>query len=364
MIHNKKTRGHLYLRRCCSKRKFSLFGDKGKAMQSRFNILSLSGGGFLGLYTISVIAALEEITRGPIARNVDIIAGTSVGGIIALGLAAEVPAINIRVAFERNGTAIFSNRPAAASRFEIIRDIGRSLLRPRYQADALRQAIVEIVGEEARLGDLKHRVLIPAVNLTKGRPQVFKTPHHPTFRMDLNLKLVDVALATSAAPTYFPIAAIDDALYADGGLYANSPDLFALHETEHFLGQVREAIYLLSIGTTTTQYSFPHAHGRQFGLLKWSQQQRLVNVIISSQQHAVDYIMRHQLKERYLRLDASQSKEQERHLALDVATEDAQKTIRGLAAGTVQARINDAELQSFLSHEAAAPAFYHGRASG
>jgi patatin-like phospholipase/acyl hydrolase len=332
-------------------------------MSERFNILSLSGGGFLGLYTVSVLTGLEEAAGGPIARHFDLMAGTSVGGIIALGLAAEVPAPTIKTAFERNGTAIFSDRPAPATWRETVRDLARFLRKPKYQPNALRRTVIDLVGAETRIGDLKHRVIVPAVNLTKGKPQVFKTSHHPDFCTDLRLKVVDVALATAAAPTYFPIAEIGDSLYADGGLYANSPDILALHEAEHFLGQTCSRVHLLSIGTTTSQFSFSHAHGRQLGALGWWRDQRLVNVIIASQQHSVDYIAGHRLGDRYLRLDADQSKEQERHLALDVATEDAQKTVRGLAAATVQSHINDARLRAFLAHAAPAPVFHH-RLSG
>jgi predicted acylesterase/phospholipase RssA len=311
---------------------------------SRFHILSLSGGGFLGLYSASVLAGLEEYVGAPIARHVDLLAGTSVGGIIALGLAAEVPAAAIKSAFERNGIDIFSDRPAPVTKLGVARDLLRAAWKPKYQAEALRRTITEIVGSGTRMGDLKHRVIVPAVNLTKGKPQVFKTPHHIDFRTDLHLKVVDVALATAAAPTYFPIAEIGDALYADGGLYANSPDLLALHEAEHFLRQPSEVIHVLSIGTTTSQFSFAHALGRQLGSFGWLSEQRLVNVMIASQQHSVDFMMRHRLGDRYLRLDADQSKEQERHLALDVATADAQKTIRGLAGATVQSNINDPRL--------------------
>jgi patatin-like phospholipase/acyl hydrolase len=328
-------------------------------MSEPFHILSLSGGGFLGLYTVSVLAGLEEAAGAPLARRFDLMAGTSVGGIVALGLAAEVPASEIKSAFERNGAAIFSDRPAPTTWWGVVRDLARSLRKPKYQTEALRRTVVDLVGEETRIGDLKHRVIVPAVNLTKGRPQVFKTPHHPDFRTDLHLKVVDVALATAAAPTFFPIAEVGDALYADGGLYANSPDLLALHEAEHFLQQPMSTVHVLSVGTTTSQFSFAHAHGRQLGSFGWLREQRLVNVIIASQQHSVDYIMRHRLADRYLRLDTDQSKEQERHLALDVATEDAQRTLRGLAAATTQSHINDGRLKAFLAHNARPPAFHH-----
>jgi patatin-like phospholipase/acyl hydrolase len=327
-------------------------------MNSRFNILSLSGGGFLGLYTAALLARLEEASGAPLARRFDLLAGTSIGGIIALGLAAEIPAIKIQTAFEQNGVMIFSSRPAPIGWFATVIDMPRYIFKPKYRADALRQTIVDLVGTDSRIGDLKHRVLVPAVNLTKGCPQIFKTPHHEGFRVDLHRLIVDVALATSAAPTYFPIAAIGDSLYADGGLYANSPDLLAVHEAEHFLSQADENLHVLSVGTTTAQYSFAHANGRQLGLFGWARDQRLVSAMIASQQQSVDFMMRHRLGDRYLRLDAAQSKEQERHLGLDVATADAQRTIRGLAEATVQASISDARLQAFLTYEAS-PAFFH-----
>ena len=50
-------------------------------MAEPFHILSLSGGGFLGLYTISVLTELERLSERPIARRFDLLAGTSVGGI-------------------------------------------------------------------------------------------------------------------------------------------------------------------------------------------------------------------------------------------------------------------------------------------
>jgi patatin-like phospholipase/acyl hydrolase len=89
------------------------------------------------------------------------------------------------------------------------------------------------------MSDLVRPVVIPAVCLTKGGPKVFKTGHHPRFVLDWRLPVSDVALATSAAPTYFPAHRIGDDLYADGGMFANSPDMIALHEAEQFLGVSR-----------------------------------------------------------------------------------------------------------------------------
>lgn len=328
-------------------------------MSERFHILSLSGGGYLGLYTVSVLAALEEVSGEPIARRFDLIAGTSVGGIIALGLAAEVPAAKIKEAFERDGTSIFSDRAAPRGKLGAMRDLARFWCKPKYPSNSLRQTVAGIVGANARIGDLKHPVIVPAVNLTKGGPQLFKTPHHPDFSQDLKLCVTDVALATAAAPTYFPVAEIGNSLYADGGLYANSPDLLAVHEAETFFGRSVSDIHLLSIGTTTSQFSFSHANGRQLGAFAWMSEQRLVSVIIAAQQHSVDFMMKHRLGDRYLRIDALQSKEQERDLALDVATLSAQSTLKGLADASVRSNFNNPRLGEFLSYLASQAKFFH-----
>lgn len=83
--------------------------------QLPFQILCLSGGGFLGLYTASVLRRLEEEFGAPIGQCFDLIAGTSVGGIIALGLAAHKSAGEIEAAFLEHGARIFSDAEPAKS---------------------------------------------------------------------------------------------------------------------------------------------------------------------------------------------------------------------------------------------------------
>jgi len=324
-----------------------------------FQILSLSGGGYLGLYTAAVLAQLELHANIRVANQFDLLAGTSIGGIIALALAAEVPAAEVQSAFERNGHAIFGSSPPARSKVAVITDLCRKAFKSKYRADALRSTIEEIVSADLRIGELIHPVLVPAVNLSKGSPQLFKTPHHETFSFDLNLRVVDVAMATAAAPTYFPLAEIGDALYTDGGLFANSPDLLALHEATYFFEQPEGDIKVLSIGTTTAQFSFAHTANKRYGVFQWFKGARLLNVIIASQQRSVDLMMRHRLADNYLRLDETQSKEQEHILGLDVATVEAQSTIRALASGTAQRAINDPLLRAMLERVAPAPKFYH-----
>ncbi len=326
-----------------------------------FQILSLSGGGFLGLYTISIIEKIEEQLGQPIARSFDLIAGTSIGGIIALGLAAEVPAKTIREQFEENGAKIFSPR-ARQSGIKGYYDILRFLTKPKYSYKALRETIVSLLGKETTLGDLKHPVIIPTVNLTKGSPQFFKTPHHPSFKRDLYINALNVALATSAAPIYFPLARINNSLFADGGLYANAPDLAAMHEAEHFFDIASRDIRMLSIGTTTSSFSLAHAQGDKLGLINWAKDQKLIRVVMASQQMHTENIIKHKLDDNYLIIDYLQSAQQESHLALDVATPEAIKTILGVTDTSYQQYVGDKLLLEMLRHQAPNPVFYDSKA--
>ena len=204
--------------------------------------------------------------------------------------------------------------------------------KPRYSIAPLRTAITRLIDKDATLGDALHPVAIPAVNLTQGQPQVFKTRHKAEWNRDWKLNAVDIALATSAAPTFFELAEVDGNLYADGGLFANAPDLITLHEAEHFFDVPVGHQRLLSIGTTTKSYSVSFDAGRQFGLMNWiMEDQRLFSVTISSQQQFVDQLVRHRMGERYFRLDHEPSQEQAQDLGLDRASEAAQKTLLGLA---------------------------------
>jgi len=327
---------------------------------SRFNILSLSGGGFLGLYTVKVLAMLEELSDDkPIARSADLLAGTSVGGIIALGLAAEVEARKIYAAFKERGSQIFPDRPELGGVFGSARYLMKYGKSAKYSSDALRETIEGLLPDKnMTLGDLSHRAIIPAVNLSTGAPRVFKTPHNSNLTYDARLRVVDVALATSAAPTFFPMADIDGAMHADGGLFANAPDILAIHEAEHFLGIDPALFHMLSIGTTTSKFSFSHRNGSNFGLIQWMTGQRLIKAMMASQQKSVEFMARHRLQDRYLRLDEEQSPEQNADLALDMATPHAIGTLTALGEQTgKEARANGA-IRDFLNHDARAAEFF------
>jgi uncharacterized protein len=315
-----------------------------------FQALSLTGGGYRGLFTGRALQVMEEHIGVPIGRRFDLTCGTSIGGIVALAVAFEVPMKKVVDVFELHGEAIFPLHEPPSSKIGKGWDLWKHSRKPRYSTAALREAITKLIDKDATLNDAKHAVAIPAVNVTQGKPQVFKTRHKAEWTRDWKFKAVDVALATAAAPTFFELAEVGGNLYADGGLFANAPDLLALHEAEHFFGVLTEAVRILSIGTTTKSYSVSFGAGRQFGVADWMEDQRLFSVTISAQQQFVDQLIQHKLQDRYVRLDHEPSQEQARDLGLDVATEAARKTLKALADKATTDALGN-KLKVYLTHQ-------------
>lgn len=314
-----------------------------------FQALALTGGGYRGLFTAHALEIMEQECGDHVAQHFDLICGTSIGGIVALAAAFEVPMSKVVSVFIDRGKEIFPPHSRTTGLGTFV-DLWKHRSKPRYASATLRSVITDLIPSDATLGDALHPVCIPSVNVTEGKPQVFKTRHIAEWRRDWKLKAVDVALATAAAPTFFELAQVESSRYADGGLYANAPDLIAMHEAEHFFDVPSEAIRLLSVGTTTQKYSVSHSAGRAFGIMDWMADQRLFNVIISAQQQFVEHMVSHRLAENYLRVDQQPSNEQAQDLGLDIATESATTTLMALAEKAVT-DILGTRLQPFLKHK-------------
>ncbi len=331
----------------------------------RFQILSISGGGYCGLYSASLLADFEKRSReGVLARNFDLLAGTSIGGILALALAAEVPMSRVKEVLEEKGPLIFGTAKAPRSRLGKWTNFAKKAFCAQYRASALRSSLLEVFSPSLRMVDLTHPVIIPAVNLSAGRTQLFKTPHRDDLFADKERLVVDVAMATSAAPTYFPISRINDHIYADGGLFANTPDLLAWHEAQHFMGRNENELHVLSIGTTTSRFSFAIPQNSSFGLFQWTVGSKLARAALASQHQSASFILKHRLGDRYVRLDHELSSDQERELGLDVASKEAQQTLRALASTTAQNHFATDVIQQFLLHRSSPGRYLSNHLSG
>lgn len=313
--------------------------------EKEFRILALSGGGYLGVFTAALLADLEEKVGEPLGRRFDLIAGTSVGGILAVALAFELPMREILGLFLDRGDQVFSSRALPKGAVSRLIDLTRSVMGPKYDGMALREALTEYLGD-AKLGKALHHVVIPSVNVTRSHTKVFKTPHGPASKGDERVLAVDVAMATSAAPAYFPSVEINGELFADGGMFAVAPDQVALHEAEHFMGVDPDRVRMLSIGTGTSGYQPAEGVTDDSGAVGWLSDGRLLLTLISVQQQHVQAMMEDRLRNRYLRLDAPWPPRA--GLGIDVATADSARLLTTMAHGTLQ-DVNARRLESFLS---------------
>lgn len=319
--------------------------------QPIFHVLALSGGGYRGLYTATVLAELEAALGQPLAKHFDLICGTSAGGLLALGLAQEVPAKELQALFLEKGKRIFDNRTWM-----------RWLLGRWFRAKHSNKGLTEVLEEQfknATIGDLKHRVLIPAVNYSTGLGQFFKTPHHVSFELDHRMSLVEVALATSAAPVYFPLVRNDRGVFADGGLVGNAPGFFGLHEVNTFLCPNRKArVRVLSIGTMTIGATIRGGARLDRGLSNWG---GLFDLVISAQASSSNYMLRQSLREDYFQIDDAATPDQSKDVkALDRVTLASTNTLRDRATHAAQRALGEPLFQPFRNHLAAAPTFFHG----
>jgi uncharacterized protein len=302
-----------------------------EAAPREFRILALSGGGYLGLYSAALLAAIEARAGEPIGRRFDLVAGTSVGGIIAAAVAFELPLSELVDFFVEHGAEVFSARAAPSGAVGRLLDLSRSVLGPKYANDALREALDARLGR-ATFADALHPLVLPAVNVTRSTTKVFKTPHALESRGDERVRVADAVLAACAAPAYFPSVPIDGALYADGGLFAVAPDQVALHEAEHFMGIAPDRVRMLSIGTATLGYQPAEGVDADAGAVGWLSDGRLILTLIAVQQQHVQAMMEDRLGARYLRLDAEWPAGA--GLGIDIATAQAAKTLTALAART------------------------------
>ncbi len=207
-------------------------------------ILSIDGGGIKGAFPASFLAELEAQVGDPIGRYFDLIAGTSTGGIIALGLGLGMSAAEVLRFYEHEGPRIF-----AGGR----RRLGlRWLAKTKHNPAALRQALENALGSKT-LSASTTRLVIPSLNADTGDIYLYKTPHDARVRFDGERSAVDVALATAAAPTYLPThwPTVGPPMI-DGGLWANNPIAVAVTEALGVLRWSAEEIEVLSVGCTAS----------------------------------------------------------------------------------------------------------------
>jgi len=298
-----------------------------------FKIISIDGGGIKGLYSSTILEHLEDKFDCYISDYFDMICGTSTGGLIALAISLKISANQISNFYINHGSEIFPRRSKINNWYRQIIGGGK------FSDQALRKALEEVFGN-SKIGESNNLLCIPSYSITDARPWIFKFDHEEgELSRDNTAKYVDVALATSAAPTFFPLAEIDyydNKQFIDGGVWANNPTLCGLIEAlKYFVGPNKEfqKVDILSISSLSHTGGKPTGLKREMGFIDWGND--LFETTLAGQNLFTDYFMTKineigEVPVRYTRIPSNDiSSEQESLIQLDVATPDSINLIRG-----------------------------------
>lgn len=277
-------------------------------------VLSLDGGGMRGIYSANYLSRLtQNFARKngsqsiDLGKQFDLIAGTSTGAFIACGLAAGIDLVKIVTMYQEFGNQIFQLQLPHGNKLTVLARIVKDIICREKSLEAgtssLRQALLSCFGDET-IGMLYDRrkiaLAIPAIEMGRHRGWVFKTAHlENSSKRDDDYLLVDVCLASSAAPIYRSLAAIDVPnskvtgafnVFCDGGLWANNPVLVALVDALK-MAQAEQAIEIYCMGTC------PRPAGEELdkkevnrGLVGWKFGGEAASLAIDSQEFANDFI--------------------------------------------------------------------------
>lgn len=317
-----------------------------------FKILSIDGGGIKGLYSSTIIEHLEQ-RFGQMSDYFDMICGTSTGGLIALCLGLKIPATEISKIYAEQGQIIFPKRSKLGG---IIR---QTFWNGKYSDKPLKTVLQSVFGEK-KVRDLDNLICVPSYSLTDARPWVFKRDHGKLDR-DNNTSLVDVALATSAAPTYFPLCEIpiyNDKQFIDGGVWANNPALVGIIEAlTYFVGKDKEftSVEILSVSSLNNTGGKPVGLKRNRSFINWRND--LFDTSLIGQSHFTDYFMTklcemNDIKIRYIRIPSEQISAEQQHLVkLDCADRKAIQFIKGKGNDRGQLAKKEAAIEEFFKNK-------------
>lgn len=278
--------------------------------RSSFSVLAIDGGGIRGIIPARILQAIEDRTHRPVAELFDLVAGTSTGGILALGLTKpndgggpEFPARDLLELYTKHGEAIFDK-----SSWHAVASIG-GLLHERYPVNPLEKLLRERFGD-AMLASALVEVVIPAYDLTRPGPFFFKRVYARDEQHEWDVPFWQVARATSAAPTYFdpmPLPPFSDEpsdrehALVDGGVFANNPAACAYAEAlEVFTSENPAAsieLQVVSIGTGTPPprpgavgAAVTYDRARGWGLAEWAAP--MLHVVFDGVAKTVDHQMK------------------------------------------------------------------------
>ena len=181
-----------------------------------YKILAIDGGGIRGVIPAMLLTKMEEVTRRSISDLFNLIAGTSTGGILAVGFATpkngghgrgspspKFKASDLLALYEERGKDIF-----VRSFWDGVTSLG-GLTDEKYPSDGIESVLKDYLGD-FQLKDALTEILVTSYDIENRQPYFFKRSKaiHEDTSVLRNHLLRDVARATSAAPTYFEPAKV------------------------------------------------------------------------------------------------------------------------------------------------------------
>jgi patatin-like phospholipase/acyl hydrolase len=286
-----------------------------------------------------VLAELERLTGSDFSTRFDVFVGTSVGGIVALGLAAGLSARQLSATIIENVQRVFSE-PVPLNPY--------GLRATRYQPNYLRDCIRKILGpkSDTSIRSLEQNIVVPAVDANSNQVIYFSNVERIGSTSCLDASLIDVALATSSAPTYFPPHRIGKTVYLDGGIASNNPDIEAIRFTSSVLSRPTESTFILSVGTGDVVYRRPDQAANTAGAIKWMTKYKLLDRIMSLQESKASGFVADLLQDHYLRIDTTFDAE----IALDACQRSTVDYLQSRAVNTVATlwKSDASKLASFI----------------
>lgn len=230
-----------------------------------FRILALDGGGLRGTFTAAVLAKWDDMLKSGGGNNLishfDLVAGTSTGAILAIGLALGIAPRDILKFYQEQGPLIFPKDRKL-----------RHWLKSKHESSTLRDLLYKVYGDRKITDASCCRLVIPTVRAKHGQAEAIVTAHSPDRTAFRDISAVDAALASSAAPTYFDESVWDGPVasesFLDGGVWANNPILPALAEAVRYLRIPLDRIDVLSVGTMGSESDFTESLGK--GKVGWA----------------------------------------------------------------------------------------------
>lgn len=244
---------------------------------NKCKVLTLDGGGIKGYLTAKILKNIEQSLNEyrsediNLGQRFDLIVGTSTGGIIAAALAIGKSAKEIFELYETLIPKVFNTSHVFGT---------------KYSNEVLKEELQNILGD-LTLADVKTGLCLTSVDVENSSPRFHKSGYFDRNSTRLDEKLVDVVLASAAAPTFFPlIDTLHSSNLTDGGIVANNPSLVGFIEAMQLVEGRKDDIALVSVGTGE-QCHMPYDVNklRNGGKLSWMAQCKPRNLLTNPLKH-------------------------------------------------------------------------------